>query len=410
VVRCHHSRGSPQSPTLWSASKSAIIHLSTSVRNHLHLLEDAPPEEADSSSRYLPRHRQQRPAGNLERHFPCPSRLRHHRFPNGGLPESLLFFPSLAAIAHLPPHLDKSKLSQAKGSPQNVSIPWTKYFLQLIDSEPQKVGHSWRSETIQPAIIKLEIKKRAASSRPFRYVAYGYLLLLQVPGGKPLVCSDLLVTRAISILCGQISQAEAKKALSIRGGSAALAPRCPLQGVTILRMANKVDDTVNPRPRAVVCLSGGMDSAVCAALAARDFEAYALHFSYGQRTERRELESARAVAETLHFAKFLPLRIDIFRQIGGSALTDASIAVPDAPATEPIGESVPVTYVPFRNAHFLSAAVSWAEGAHWRRRTGQLRLSRLSSRLLPGLSATNPHRNSRRRHRSCHAAHPYAEE
>jgi 7-cyano-7-deazaguanine synthase len=108
-----------------------------------------------------------------------------------------------------------------------------------------------------------------------------------------------------------------------------------------------------------------MDSAVCAALAARDYEACALHFSYGQRTERRELESARAVAESLHFARFFPLRIDIFRQIGGSALTDPSIAVPDAPATEPAkdfrGDSIPVTYVPFRNAHFLSAAVSWAE-------------------------------------------------
>jgi 7-cyano-7-deazaguanine synthase len=104
-----------------------------------------------------------------------------------------------------------------------------------------------------------------------------------------------------------------------------------------------------------------MDSAVCATVAARDYEAYALHFSYGQRTERRELESARAVAETLKFAGFLPLRIDIFRRIGGSALTDLSIDVPDAPEIEPLGESIPVTYVPFRNAHFLSAAVSWAE-------------------------------------------------
>lgn len=104
-----------------------------------------------------------------------------------------------------------------------------------------------------------------------------------------------------------------------------------------------------------------MDSAVCAAIAARDYETYAIHFSYGQRTERRELQSARAVAEALGFAGFMPLKIDIFRQIGGSALTDASIDVPDAPKTEPIGESIPVTYVPFRNAHFLSAAVSWAE-------------------------------------------------
>jgi 7-cyano-7-deazaguanine synthase len=116
-----------------------------------------------------------------------------------------------------------------------------------------------------------------------------------------------------------------------------------------------------PRSRAVVCLSGGMDSAVCAALAARDHDAFALHFSYGQRTEQRELESARGVAEALGFQDFLNLKIDIFRHIGGSALTDSSIAVPKAPEHEPIGQSVPVTYVPFRNAHFLSAAVSWAE-------------------------------------------------
>ena len=117
----------------------------------------------------------------------------------------------------------------------------------------------------------------------------------------------------------------------------------------------------NPRPRAVVSLSGGMDSAVCAVLAARDYHAYALHFSYGQRTEGRELHSARAIAEALGFQDFLHLKIDLFRRIGGSALTDSTIAVPKAPEHEPIGESVPVTYVPFRNAHFLSAAVSWAE-------------------------------------------------
>jgi 7-cyano-7-deazaguanine synthase len=121
------------------------------------------------------------------------------------------------------------------------------------------------------------------------------------------------------------------------------------------------------RERAVVCLSGGMDSTVCAALAARDYDAYAVHFSYGQRTEARELRSARTVAEMLGFKHFLPLRMDLFRQIGGSALTDTSIAVPDAPQeedgidSERHGDAVPVTYVPFRNAHFLSAAVSWAE-------------------------------------------------
>jgi 7-cyano-7-deazaguanine synthase len=109
-----------------------------------------------------------------------------------------------------------------------------------------------------------------------------------------------------------------------------------------------------------------MDSAVCAALAARDCEAYALHFSYGQRTEQRELEAARAVASAVGFDGFLALSIDIFRRIGGSALTDFSIAVPRAedlaePASARAGSSIPVTYVPFRNAHFLSAAVSWAE-------------------------------------------------
>ena len=117
----------------------------------------------------------------------------------------------------------------------------------------------------------------------------------------------------------------------------------------------------NSHPRAVVSLSGGMDSAVCLALAARDYDVYALHFSYGQRTEQRELASASAVAETLGVRQFLPLRIDLFRQIGGSALTDLNMPVPNAPPAEEIGKEIPVTYVPFRNAHFLSAAVSWAE-------------------------------------------------
>ena len=109
-----------------------------------------------------------------------------------------------------------------------------------------------------------------------------------------------------------------------------------------------------------------MDSCVTAAIAARDTEAYVLHFSYGQRTETRELTAARAVATRLGMAQFLHLKIDVFRQIGGSALTDPSIDVPDAAADfgnapTPFDSQPPVTYVPFRNAHFLSAAVSWAE-------------------------------------------------
>ena len=115
------------------------------------------------------------------------------------------------------------------------------------------------------------------------------------------------------------------------------------------------------RPRAVLCLSGGMDSSVCAALAAKDFDVYAVHFSYGQRTEARELKSAQDVARLVGAKEFMHLKMDLFRRIGGSALTDASIAVPEAAEEEAIGNEVPVTYVPFRNAHFLSAAVSWAE-------------------------------------------------
>lgn len=121
------------------------------------------------------------------------------------------------------------------------------------------------------------------------------------------------------------------------------------------------------RAKAVVCLSGGMDSTVCAMLAARDFDSYGLHFSYGQRTQERELRASREVAKTVGLMELLELQTDLFRRIGGSALTDTRIAVPDANPAQPEdrsdrhGDDVPVTYVPFRNAHFLSAAVSWAE-------------------------------------------------
>jgi len=119
------------------------------------------------------------------------------------------------------------------------------------------------------------------------------------------------------------------------------------------------------RERAVVCLSGGMDSCVTAAIAARDYDAYGIHFSYGQRTETREFDAADAVARAVGLRQVMHLRIDVFRRIGGSALTDARIAVPETMAGDPLDGNVtheiPVTYVPFRNAHFLSAAVSWAE-------------------------------------------------
>jgi 7-cyano-7-deazaguanine synthase len=114
-----------------------------------------------------------------------------------------------------------------------------------------------------------------------------------------------------------------------------------------------------PRSRAVVLLSGGMDSVVCATLAARDYDAAALHIDYGQRTEERERQAFMAICDRLGIRDRLVLRNPVFRAIGGSALTDRAIPVPEAGAE--IGRSIPVTYVPFRNAHFLAAAVSWAE-------------------------------------------------
>ena len=116
--------------------------------------------------------------------------------------------------------------------------------------------------------------------------------------------------------------------------------------------------SASPKSPAVVLLSGGMDSCVCAALAARDCDVAALHISYGQRTEEKERRSFAAICDRLGIRTRLAVRNEALRAIGGSALTDPSLAVPESHA---IGLDVPVTYVPFRNAHFLSVAVSWAE-------------------------------------------------
>jgi 7-cyano-7-deazaguanine synthase len=116
--------------------------------------------------------------------------------------------------------------------------------------------------------------------------------------------------------------------------------------------------STSQKARAVVLLSGGMDSCVCATLAARGHDAAAVHVSYGQRTEERERQSFLAICRRLNIHDQLMVRNDALRQIGGSALTDESI---DVPESESVGQNIPVTYVPFRNAHFLAVAVSWAE-------------------------------------------------
>ncbi|HVO58611.1 MAG TPA: 7-cyano-7-deazaguanine synthase QueC [Dongiaceae bacterium] len=118
-----------------------------------------------------------------------------------------------------------------------------------------------------------------------------------------------------------------------------------------------------PGTKAVVLLSGGMDSCVCAATAcaAHGAEHVALlHASYGQRTEAREAQAFTQIADFLGVRKRLLVKLEHFRAIGGSALTDSSIAVPENELGSGDGE-IPVTYVPFRNAHFLSVGVSWAE-------------------------------------------------
>jgi 7-cyano-7-deazaguanine synthase len=112
-------------------------------------------------------------------------------------------------------------------------------------------------------------------------------------------------------------------------------------------------------PRAVVLLSGGMDSATAAAVALEQgFEVYALSFRYGQR-HAAELEAARQLAERLGVRRHVVLDIDL-RAFGGSALT-GDLEVPKDTPLERIGSSVPATYVPARNTIFLSFALGWAE-------------------------------------------------
>lgn len=115
------------------------------------------------------------------------------------------------------------------------------------------------------------------------------------------------------------------------------------------------------KPKAVVLLSGGMDSCVTAAIANQTHRLAALHVSYAQRTERRERRSFDEVADYYGVRERLAIRLDAFAQIGGSALTDEHITVPESGAALAHSAGIPITYVPFRNAHFLSAAVSWAE-------------------------------------------------
>jgi 7-cyano-7-deazaguanine synthase len=116
------------------------------------------------------------------------------------------------------------------------------------------------------------------------------------------------------------------------------------------------------RPKAVVLLSGGMDSCVTAAIARETHELALVHASYGQLTERRERQAFTEIADYYGVRERLAVQLQHFAQIGGSALTDTRISVPEGNLGAQVsGNEIPSTYVPFRNAHFLSVAVSWGE-------------------------------------------------
>jgi len=118
------------------------------------------------------------------------------------------------------------------------------------------------------------------------------------------------------------------------------------------------------KPRAVVLVSGGMDSCVTAAIANLEYNAAFLHINYGQRTEQRELKAFRALADHFGIGKRLIAELSHLNKIGGSSLTDKKIRITEAdPAKlfQSAKSEIPTSYVPFRNANILSVAVSWAE-------------------------------------------------
>jgi len=114
---------------------------------------------------------------------------------------------------------------------------------------------------------------------------------------------------------------------------------------------------------AIVLVSGGMDSCVTAAIANMEYRLAFLHVNYGQRTEARELQAFKEIADFYKAEKQLSVSIEHLKVIGGSALTDTTIPVPELVPrpSSLVPPGIPSTYVPFRNAHLLSIATSWAE-------------------------------------------------
>ncbi|HGY56794.1 MAG TPA: 7-cyano-7-deazaguanine synthase QueC [Caldithrix abyssi] len=112
------------------------------------------------------------------------------------------------------------------------------------------------------------------------------------------------------------------------------------------------------REKAVVLVSGGMDSCVTAAIAHTECELAFLHLNYGQRTQQRELKAFNNIADFYNVRERLVVDVGYFSQIGGSSLTDTRISVSKADLES---QEIPSSYVPFRNGNILSIAASWAE-------------------------------------------------
>ena len=110
---------------------------------------------------------------------------------------------------------------------------------------------------------------------------------------------------------------------------------------------------------AIVVLSGGLDSCVTTAIANEEYTTALLHVRYSQRTQTREYRSFYDIAKFYKVpeGRILVTNLDCLKKIGGSSLTDSSISAEDSKAND----NIPITYVPFRNTHLLSIAVSWAE-------------------------------------------------
>jgi len=116
--------------------------------------------------------------------------------------------------------------------------------------------------------------------------------------------------------------------------------------------------SANKSKKAVIAVSGGMDSCVTAAIAAQEYQLAFVHANYGQRTEKRELKAFNDIADFYNIKERLVVDLSHLSKIGGSSLTDKNIKVTKADFSN---KKIPTSYVPFRNSNILSACVSWAE-------------------------------------------------